>query len=194
MTVTIPSIHKKSLSNIFIQPPKPRFEKLALFQKLSYKILKMNNAQRTFHQPQPAKATATATATGAATSDQREILVDKLNGALSNLRRERDETHRSKDLALERLRLATEEKMSLEQTLKGMQLKYDELLSSMANQGASSGGDDNKVDDDMLKLQQEVNHCTREVSLDHTGTTRSYLSHVLHFDSSIAHLVSYFKG
>ena len=91
-------------------------------------------------------------------TDHREVLVDKLNGALSNLRRERDETYRSKELALERLRLANEERMGLEKTLQGMQVKYEELVSIMANQGCD------KVDDEMIKLQQQVKHCTREVS------------------------------
>lgn len=40
----------------------------------------------------------------------REEIVDKLHGALAAFRRERDDLRRKKELATERLRLATEER------------------------------------------------------------------------------------
>ena len=88
---------------------------------------------------------------------RREVIVDKLNDALSNLRRERDEAHRSKELALERLRLAKEEETELEKSVNALKLQYEKLVSSMANQGSEN------ADDELLKLQKEVKHRALEV-------------------------------
>lgn len=86
----------------------------------------------------------------------REAIVDKLHGALSVLRRERDELHRSKELALERYRLAKEEREAAEQRNKSLQQKYDEIESVDTKQ---------KRQNDITALNAEVERLSREVRL-----------------------------
>lgn len=86
----------------------------------------------------------------------REAIVDKLHGALSVLRRERDELHRSKELALERYRLAKEEREAAEQRNKSLQQKYDEIESADTKQ---------KRQNDITALNAEVERLSREVRL-----------------------------
>jgi uncharacterized coiled-coil DUF342 family protein len=92
-------------------------------------------------------------------SSSREIIVDKLHGALATFRRERDEVHRAKELAVERLRLVREERVATERNVNAMQEKYDEMMSA-----ASSNR--NQVDD-IDNLQAEVDRLSREVRNNH---------------------------
>jgi uncharacterized protein HemX len=86
---------------------------------------------------------------------QREAIVDKLHGALATFRRERDEVHRAKELAFERLRLAREERMATERNLQSMKDKYEKMIQSVSK----FDGKDNEV----AKLQTEVERLSREV-------------------------------
>ncbi len=88
-------------------------------------------------------------------SSNREIIVDKLHGALATFRRERDEVHRAKELAVERLRLVREERMAAERNVNAMQEKHDEMMNSVSSTGTQ--------DDDIDKLQAEVDRLSREV-------------------------------
>ena len=102
--------------------------------------------------------------------NNREKIVDKLHSALSTLRKERDELHRSKELAAERLRLAKEERVGAERNLALLQGKYDHIVSpsftgndKVAGSGDVSGSNGgNKVE--IEKLQSEVERLGREVS------------------------------
>ena len=87
---------------------------------------------------------------------RREVIVDKLNGALANFRRERDEVHRSKELALERLRLIREERILAERNVHLMQEKYEQMIKSISSHT-------NGKDDEIAKLQVEVERLSREV-------------------------------
>lgn len=88
---------------------------------------------------------------------EREAIVDKLHGALATFRRERDEVHRAKELAFERLRLVREESVAAERTVQSMQDKYDEMMRSVAS------NNNGNQEDEILKLQTEVERLTREV-------------------------------
>lgn len=94
-----------------------------------------------------------------------EAIVEKLHGTLSILRRERDEVHRAKELAMERLRLAKEETERMERTLKASQQKYDALMAQSNNSGGSEndGGKGNESTE-IKKLKKEVERIGREVS------------------------------
>jgi uncharacterized coiled-coil DUF342 family protein len=89
---------------------------------------------------------------------QKEAIVDKLHVALASFRRERDEVHRSKELAVERLRLVREERMEAEKTIQSMQQKYDQMIQSINFKEGSQ-------DDEITKLQQEVERLSREVCI-----------------------------
>mmetsp|Transcript_57475 Transcript_57475/g.69147 ORF Transcript_57475/g.69147 Transcript_57475/m.69147 type:complete len:238 (+) Transcript_57475:107-820(+) len=60
-----------------------------------------------------------------------EAIVHKLHEALARFRREKDDLHRKKVLALERLRLAWEERESVEKCVQSMQSKLDSLTKSV---------------------------------------------------------------
>ena len=87
---------------------------------------------------------------------QREAIVDKLHGALATFRRERDEVHRTKELASVRLCLAKEERTKAERTVQAMQEKYDQMMQSVSKINGN--------DDEISKLQVEVQRLSREVS------------------------------
>ena len=87
---------------------------------------------------------------------QREVIVDKLQEALAAFRRERDDLHRKKELAMERFRLAKEARQDIEQKIKQMGTKLAELKENAA--GNNDGGNNA-----ILKLQQEVERLGREV-------------------------------
>ena len=87
--------------------------------------------------------------------NQREAIVDKLHGALSVLRRERDELHRAKELASERFRLAKEERVNAEQNLSSLTAKFNRI--------ESADGKHNRKTD-IERLQAEVDRLGREVS------------------------------
>jgi len=90
---------------------------------------------------------------------QREEIVDKLHGALASLRKERDQLHRSKELAVERLRLAKEERLTVEKTVSSMGKTYERLTASV------NGAGRNNANDDISTLQREVERLSREASM-----------------------------
>ena len=69
---------------------------------------------------------------GAPPQPQNEAIVDKLHGALNALRRERDENHRRKDLAMERCRLMTEEKEHMAKNAAAMKERLETIQESLA--------------------------------------------------------------
>ena len=87
---------------------------------------------------------------------QREEIVDKLHGALASLRKERDQLYRSKELAVERLRLTKEERETVEKKVRSMEDTYARL---------TEGSKDNRLhhDDEDTKLQKEVERLGKEV-------------------------------
>lgn len=87
--------------------------------------------------------------------NQREAIVDKLHGALSILRRERDDLHRSKELAMERLNLAKDERIQGEQNLSVLQIRYNKIDSIEEKEIRLN---------DIGRLQSEVDRLSREVS------------------------------
>jgi hypothetical protein len=87
--------------------------------------------------------------------NQREAIVDKLHGALSILRKERDELHRAKELASERLRLAKEERVNAEKNLSSLTAKFNHIESIEGKHNRKS---------DIERLQIEVDRLGREVS------------------------------
>ncbi len=121
----------------------------------------INNQQRHSSSTQPPPPGRPGAAPPAHTNTQREAIVDKLHGALATFRRERDEVHRAKELAVERLRLAREEREAAERTVQSMQEKYDRLIKSVSS---SSKSNSNSNDDEITKLQAEVERLSREVS------------------------------
>ena len=86
---------------------------------------------------------------------QREAIVDKLHGALATFRRERDEVHRAKELAFERLRLVRQERIEAERNVRSLQDKYDQMMQSISQ----SNGNDYEI----AKMQVEVERLSREV-------------------------------
>jgi DNA repair ATPase RecN len=82
----------------------------------------------------------------------KEALVQKLQGALQGFRRERDQLHRSKELAKERCRLVQEEEKALSKTVESLKEKYDKLLK--ASQA---------IKDDLGPLEASVREKTKEV-------------------------------
>jgi len=89
---------------------------------------------------------------------EREAIVDKLHGALAVLRRERDELHRAKEMSVERLRLAREERYNAEKHLSLLQDRYNEIASADV-QGMRKA--------DIEKLQEQVQRLGSEVKFHH---------------------------
>lgn len=88
-----------------------------------------------------------------------EVIVDKLHSALATLRRERDELHRSKELAIERVKLAKEERSNTEKTVNSLQNHLDTLISSLPGTGSNS------VEIEITILKNEVERLTQEVRI-----------------------------
>jgi hypothetical protein len=85
--------------------------------------------------------------------ENKETLVNKLQGALQNLRRERDQVHRRKELSLERARLAKEEEQNLSRVFNGMQQRLDQLTKSSM-----------KIKEELGPMEKELGFKTKEVS------------------------------
>mmetsp|Transcript_25753 Transcript_25753/g.42874 ORF Transcript_25753/g.42874 Transcript_25753/m.42874 type:complete len:231 (+) Transcript_25753:145-837(+) len=83
----------------------------------------------------------------------REAIVDKLHGALSAFRRERDDLHRKKQLAEERLRLMREEQGAMETSVNAMTAKLHKLQESG---NAEALQELQTMEQDVMKLQKEV--------------------------------------
>ena len=88
-----------------------------------------------------------------AATNCREAIVDKLHGVMAAMRRERDELHRKKALAEERLRLFQEEKEALEKSCSNAQVQLEALQES-GNEGAIQ---------EVVELEKEVIRLNKEV-------------------------------
>lgn len=84
----------------------------------------------------------------------REVLVDKLHGALNVLRRERDEINRKKDIATERLRLLKEECANAERSFAVLRDEYDKIVADSNRESETAN---------IEKLEMEVQRLGREV-------------------------------
>ena len=92
---------------------------------------------------------------------QKEILVQKLQGALQEFRRERDQLHRSKELALERCRLVREEEETLLKTVSSLKEKHDNLEKAIYDSKARLGPLEEAVQH-KRRLLESVNKSTFE--------------------------------
>jgi chromosome segregation ATPase len=84
----------------------------------------------------------------------KEALVQKLQGALQEFRRERDQLHRSKELAKERCRLVQEEEKGLSKTVDSLKEKHEKLLKASE-----------AIKDGLGPLEASVRDKTKEVSV-----------------------------
>jgi len=91
----------------------------------------------------------------------KEAIVEKLHGALSALRRERDDSHRSKELSMERLRIVKDEREAVEKMVRAMQLKLIEMQSS-------ANDDELNNPNSIARLQSEVDRLSNEVKFQHS--------------------------
>ena len=108
----------------------------------------VNNANNVNH--------STNTTTGSMHREgQEEAIVDKLQSVMAALRRERDDLHRKKALAQERLALFLEEKEALEKTHANALIKLEELKKS---------GNEDAIQE-VVGLEQEVIRLNKEVRL-----------------------------
>ena len=112
-------------------------------------------------------------------NNDREIIVDKLNGALALYRRERDDYARKKELSEERLRMKKEERVELEKVVRFAEEKLNELLQAAKTTscteiafslgmpaGGSNGNDTHrKTTKSLDALDAEVEQVRKEVSV-----------------------------
>ncbi len=82
-----------------------------------------------------------------------EAIVDKLHGVMAALRRERDDLHRKKALAEERLALFQEEKEALEKTHTNARIKLEALKTS-GNEDAIR--EVTELEHEVIRLNKEV--------------------------------------
>jgi GMP synthase PP-ATPase subunit len=101
-------------------------------------------------------------------SSNREAIVDKLHGVLASLRRERDELHRKKALAKERLHLFQEEKEAMGKTYALAQGKLEALQQSS----------NDKALQEFNHLEHEVSRLTKEVSFSLNVTTVAFIESI----------------
>lgn len=85
-----------------------------------------------------------------------EAIVDKLHGVMAALRRERDDLHRKKALAEERLALFQEEKEALEKTHTNARVKLEALKTS-GNEDAIR--EVTELEQEVIRLNKEVSWC-----------------------------------
>lgn len=95
-------------------------------------------------------------------STPKHVLVQKLQGAIQNLRREREQEYREKVESEERLRLASEEQSSLATIVAGLKTKQENLRKRKAT-----------VETNIVQLEADVKDLTEKV-----GTTRSTISNI----------------
>lgn len=86
----------------------------------------------------------------------KEGLVNKLQEALAKFRKDRDQLHRSKELALERCRLIEAEEEALLKTVQTMRDKRDHLLTSKAKIEFQMGPLEAKVEKDTAEVRTRV--------------------------------------
>lgn len=88
-------------------------------------------------------------------TNNHEVIVDRVQGVIADLRRQRDQHHRNKTLSAERLRLVHEETDSMENTVNDLKEKVDKARADVS-------GDAKK---ELDELQRTVLNMRREVSL-----------------------------
>ncbi|CAJ1959200.1 unnamed protein product [Cylindrotheca closterium] len=86
-----------------------------------------------------------------------EGLVSKLQEALAKFRKDRDQLHRSKELALERCRLIKAEEEALLNTVQTMRDKHNHLLTSKTKIETQMGPLEAKVQKDTIEMQFQHN-------------------------------------
>lgn len=91
-------------------------------------------------------------------SNAKEALVQKLQGVLQELRQERDQLHRSKELALERCRLVREEEQSLSKIVASLKEKKEKLQKAALEIKAGLG-----------PVEASVQETTKQVRVVHVG-------------------------
>ncbi len=106
----------------------------------------MNNYQQTTEAGRANFATTS--------SAPKQALVQKLQGAIQNLRRERDQEYREKVEAEERLRLAKEEQDNLAKIVTDLKSKHDNLCKSKSTLEANLGPLAEEVDDLAEKVRR----------------------------------------
>jgi len=86
-----------------------------------------------------------------------EGIVDRLTGALSVMRKERDELHREKDIAHERLKLCSTEMSEVEKVVLSMRKELEQLMIETSGQGRKT------ENESIEKLVTEVERLAKEV-------------------------------
>ena len=96
-----------------------------------------------------------------------EAIVNKLHGVIASLRRERDDLHRRKTLAVERLALFQEERNALEKTCASAQAKLDLVRKS----------GDKEAMEEVVELEKEVMRLDKEVGSHGGRIVEMFLGH-----------------
>ena len=94
-------------------------------------------------------------------SNPKHVLVQKLQGAMQNLRREREQEYREKVEAEERLRLATEEQASLATIVAGLKAKQENLRKRKTT-----------VESNLVQLEADVKDLTDKVRHDNDYSSK----------------------
>lgn len=89
-------------------------------------------------------------------STPKQLLVQKLQGAIQNLRREREQEYREKVESEERLRLASEEQSSLATIVAGLKAKHENLTKRKTT-----------VETNLVQLEADVKDLTEKVRFQH---------------------------
>lgn len=103
-------------------------------------------------------------------STAKEGLVNKLQEALAKFRKDRDQLHRSKELALERCRLIKSEEEALLKTVQTMRDKLAHLQTSKTKIESQMGPLEVKVQKDSLEVRSASKAHGIEALLDHIRT------------------------
>ena len=99
----------------------------------------------------------------ASNNSNREVIVDKLNGALAMYRRERDDLRRKKELATERLRMKCEERQELEKALRLSEEKLECLVKATKSNTCVPTAKDG-LGKSLEDLEIQVDQMRKEVS------------------------------
>ena len=131
--------------------PSHNFTQLLLLPSMSdtsNRAMASNNSTTTMHRSQHSQNYHYREGGGG-----EEAIVDKLHGVMAALRRERDDLHRKKALAEERLALFQEEKDALEKTHANARIKLEAIKTS---------GNEDAIRE-VTELEQEVIRLNKEV-------------------------------
>ena len=98
-------------------------------------------------------------------TNHREVIFDKLNGALASYRRERDDYLRKKELASERLQMKREERLELEKAVQMSEKRLERFIEaakrttcvdSESGMGAAGGKSLEELETEAEQLRKEV--------------------------------------